>query len=118
MRRVRSSPENVPRRRTGSIATQKEMATSQHAPFEGAAGTRWSVPVASTRTGLAIRWTELCPSRVTDTAAQRWSRKANQPVQYTGPVAKLRVDVYLETQYRMRVKVLHCIYCKHESIHV
>ena len=39
------------------------------------------------------------------------SRKANQPVQYTGPVAKLRVDVYLETQYRLRVKVLHCMSC-------
>ncbi|KAL5515496.1 hypothetical protein EMCRGX_G000670 [Ephydatia muelleri] len=33
------------------------------------------------------------------------SRKANQPVQYTKPVAKLRVDVYLETQYRLRVKI-------------
>ncbi|KAL5515500.1 hypothetical protein EMCRGX_G000674 [Ephydatia muelleri] len=33
------------------------------------------------------------------------SRKANQPVQYTGPVAKLRVDVYLETQYRLRMKI-------------
>ena len=64
------SPECVPRRRTGSIATQKEMETRQHAPLEGAVGTRRSVPVASTRTGLAIRWTELCPSRVTDTAAQ------------------------------------------------
>ena len=39
------------------------------------------------------------------------SRKANQPVQYTGPVAKLRVDVYLETQYRLRMKVLHCMFC-------
>ena len=33
------------------------------------------------------------------------SRKANQPVQYHGPAATLRVDVYLETQYRLRVKV-------------
>eukprot|EP00731_Ephydatia_muelleri_P000495 Em0001g495a len=33
------------------------------------------------------------------------SRKVNQPVQYTGPVATLRVDVYLETQYRLRVKI-------------
>ena len=39
------------------------------------------------------------------------SKKANQPVQYTRPVAKLRVDVYLETQYRLRVKVLHCMSC-------
>ena len=46
------------------------------------------------------------------------SRKANQPVQYTGPVVKLRVDVYLETQYRLRVKVLHCMFVIHESIHV
>ena len=33
------------------------------------------------------------------------SRKTNQPVQYREPVATLRVDVYLETQYRLRVKV-------------
>ena len=33
------------------------------------------------------------------------SRKANQPVQYREPVATLRVDVYLETEYRLRVKV-------------
>ena len=33
------------------------------------------------------------------------SRKANQPVQYRGPAATLRVDVFLETQYRLRVKV-------------
>ena len=39
------------------------------------------------------------------------SRKVNQPVQYTGPVATLRVDVYLETQYRLRVKVFYSIYC-------
>ena len=45
------------------------------------------------------------------------SRKANQPVQYTKPVAKLRVDVYLETQYRLRVKVLHCMFVIHGSIH-
>ena len=33
------------------------------------------------------------------------SRKANQPAQYREPVATLRVDVYLETEYRLRVKV-------------
>ena len=33
------------------------------------------------------------------------SRKANQPFQYRGPAATLRVDVYLETQYRLRMKV-------------
>ena len=33
------------------------------------------------------------------------SRKANQPIQYREPAATLRVDVYLETQYRLRVKV-------------
>ena len=33
------------------------------------------------------------------------SRKANQPVQYRGPAAILRADVFLETQYRLRVKV-------------
>ncbi|KAL5494215.1 hypothetical protein EMCRGX_G015499 [Ephydatia muelleri] len=33
------------------------------------------------------------------------SRKANQSVQYRGPAATLRVDVYLETQYRLRVKI-------------
>ena len=33
------------------------------------------------------------------------SRKANQPVQYRGPATTLRVDVFLETQYRLRVKV-------------
>ena len=32
-------------------------------------------------------------------------RKANQPAQYREPVATLRLDVYLETEYRLRVKV-------------
>ena len=41
------------------------------------------------------------------------SRKANQPVQYRGPAATLRVDVYLETQYRLRVKV----YCTNVEIY-
>ena len=33
------------------------------------------------------------------------SMKATQPTQYREPVATLRLDVYLETEYRLRVKV-------------
>ena len=38
------------------------------------------------------------------------SRKANQPAQYREPVATLRLDVYLETEYRLRVKVHLLVY--------
>ena len=43
------------------------------------------------------------------------SRKANQPVQYRGPAATLRVDVFLETQYRLRVKVCYSGQLRHGS---
>ena len=46
------------------------------------------------------------------------SRKTNQPVQYREPVATLRVDIYLETQYRLRVKVIQLYFGVYVQVNV